>query len=101
MPDVSNVSIDKYGVLRCDDHFVALAPAEQTAMRVLLAHFGRVVPRQQLNAAVWPAKDFDPSRRQIDVLVYRLRRRIGPIGLAITTIRSQGFLLHWPEATGA
>lgn len=98
---MSNVSLDKYGVLRCDDHFVALAPAEQTVMRVLLAQFGSVVPRDELNAAVWPSKDFDPARRQIDVLVYRLRRRIAPIGLAIATIRSQGFLLHWPEAAGA
>lgn len=95
------VSLDKYGVLRCDDLFVALAPAEQTVMRVLLAHFGRVVPREQLNMAMWPDRAPDPTRRQIDVLVYRLRRRIEPIGLAIATIRTQGFLLHWQEASVA
>ncbi|HEX2272971.1 MAG TPA: helix-turn-helix domain-containing protein, partial [Acidimicrobiales bacterium] len=47
--------------------------------------------------AVWPGQA--PGRNALDVHILRLRRRLRPLGLAIRTVRSRGYLLE-PEAAG-
>ena len=64
-------------------------------MESLLARFGTVVSREQLARAGWPGGA--PGRNALDVHVLRLRRRIGPVGLVIKTVRSRGYLLE-PDA---
>lgn len=91
------VSIDEYGILRYADHWVALAPAERTVMAMLLEAFGHVVSRTAICLAVWPDEEPNPRKRTIDVILYRVRKRIEPFGLAVATIRRQGFILDWPE----
>ena len=48
--------------------------------------------RDQLAKAGWPRGA--PGRDALDVHMLRLRRRIAPIGLAIKTVRSRGYLLE-------
>jgi DNA-binding response OmpR family regulator len=55
-----------------------------------------VVRRDLLAQAGWP--EGAPGRNALDVHVLRLRRRIAPVGLAIKTVRSRGYLL---EADGS
>jgi DNA-binding winged helix-turn-helix (wHTH) protein len=58
----------------------------------LIERFGAVVSREQLARSGWPKGA--PGRNALDVHVLRLRRRIGPLGLAIKTVRSRGYLLE-------
>lgn len=87
--------LDVDGVLRFDGNWVGLPPVEARLMESLIARCGAVVSRDQLARTGWP--DGAPGRNALDVHVLRLRRRIAPLGLAIRTIRSRGYLLE-PEA---
>lgn len=51
-----------------------------------------MVGRDALTRAGWPGGT--PRRNALDVHVLRLRRRIAPVGLAIRTVRSRGYLLE-------
>jgi DNA-binding winged helix-turn-helix (wHTH) protein len=91
------VSLDDHGILRCGESWVALPKKEHAAMALLLSRFGSVVTAPALNRAVWPEReiDIDPAYRPLNVIIFRLRKRLRAVGLEIATIRSQGFLLQW------
>jgi hypothetical protein len=93
-PDVP--SIDGDGVVRFAAAWVALPPVEARLTSALIERFGAVVSRDAMAKAGWPAGA--PGRNALDVHVLRLRRRLTPVGLAITTVRSLGYLL---EASGS
>lgn len=84
--------IDDDGVLRFGERWVPLAPLEARLTAALLGRFGAVVSREALIRALWPGKT--PGRNALDVHVLRLRRRLAPLGLAIKTVRSRGYLLE-------
>jgi DNA-binding winged helix-turn-helix (wHTH) protein len=84
--------LDVDGVLRYDGAWVGLPPVEARLMESLIARYGAVVSRDQLARNGWP--DGAPGRNALDVHVLRLRRRIAPLGLAIKTVRSRGYLLE-------
>lgn len=84
--------LDEEGVLRVGDAWVSLAPVEARLCAALLARFGAVVGRDALTRAGWEGPA--PGRNVLDVHVLRLRRRLQPLGLAIRTIRSRGYLLE-------
>lgn len=85
-------SLDLDGVLRYAGSWVPLPPVEARLMAALIARFGAVVGRDQLARSGWP--DGAPGRNALDVHVLRLRRRIAPLGIAIKTVRSRGYLLE-------
>ena len=85
-------TLDRDGVLRFRNQWVALAPLEARLVAALLDRRGAVVSRQILNRAGWP--DEGPNRNVLDVKIFRLRRRIEPLGLTIRTVRSRGYLLE-------
>lgn len=89
-----DVSLDAFGVLRRDGVWVALPHMEREVMTLLLANIDEVVSSDEFYRTVWPNKERTATRRPLNVLVWRLRRRIAPLGLAIITIRGRGFLLH-------
>jgi DNA-binding response OmpR family regulator len=84
--------LDDDGVLRVDGAWVALPPIESRLVAALLDRIGTVVTRNDVTRAGWP--DGDPVRNVLDVHILRLRRRLEPLGLAIRTVRSRGFLLE-------
>jgi len=88
--------IDDFGVLRVNGSWVALPPLEARLATALLERFGAVTSRELLVRAGWPSGA--PGRNALDVHVLRLRRRLTPVGLAIRTVRSRGYLI---EATPA
>ena len=75
--------------------WVSLPPLEARLMSALLDRFGAVVSRDNLSRTGWPTGA--PGRNALDVHMLRLRRRIGPLGLAIRTVRSRGYLLEAGE----
>lgn len=84
--------MDGDGVLRYRGKWVSLPPLETRMTQLLLGRFGAVVGREALASAGWP--DGITGRNALDVHVLRLRRRLEPIGLAIRTVRSRGYLLE-------
>jgi DNA-binding response OmpR family regulator len=87
--------IDDDGVLRLGGRWVSLPPVEARLAAVLVERLGAVVSRDLLARAGWP--DAPPGRNALDVHVLRLRRRLAPVGLAIRTVRSRGYLLERSE----
>ncbi len=84
--------MDGDGVLRFRGKWVALPPLETRMTELLLSRLGAVVGRDALAKAGWP--DGITGRNALDVHVLRLRRRLEPLGLAIRTVRSRGYLLE-------
>jgi DNA-binding response OmpR family regulator len=90
--------LDENGVLRLGGGWVPLPPVEARLTSALLDRYGAVVSRDSLGRAGWP--DGPPGRNALDVHVLRLRRRLAPLGLAIRTVRSRGYLLEWSGMNG-
>lgn len=88
--------IDAHGVLRFGSGWVSLPPVEARLADALVVRFGAVVGRDTLRRSVWPGTA--PGRNVLDVHVLRLRRRLAPLGLAIRTVRSRGYMLEQAEA---
>ena len=84
--------LDDFGVLRMNGSWVALPPLEARLAEALLERMGTVTSRDLLVRAGWPTAP--PGRNALDVHVLRLRRRLGPVGLAIRTVRSRGYLME-------
>jgi len=84
--------IDAHGVLRFGSSWVSLPPVEARLADALVVRFGAVVGRDTLRRSVWPGTA--PGRNVLDVHVLRLRRRLAPLGLAIRTVRSRGYMLE-------
>lgn len=89
-----DVSLDAFGVLRRDGVWVALPNMESEVMALLLSNIDEVVPSDEFYREMWPNRERSATRRPLNVLVCRLRKRIKPLGLAVATIRGRGFLLH-------
>ena len=84
--------LDDFGVLRVNGSWVALPPLEARLAEALLERLGAVTSRELLIRAGWPSGS--PGRNALDVHVLRLRRRLTPVGLAIRTVRSRGYLME-------
>ncbi len=86
-------TVDEDGVVRLGTRWAALPPLEARLCRVLVDRFQVVASREALGIAGWPE---GADRNALDVHMLRLRRRIEPLGLAISTVRSRGYLLEVP-----
>jgi len=87
------------GALRLDTHAgratldaepLALTAQEWRLLGYLAHHAGRIVSRSELRDHVWE-RDLDPDSNVIDVVVARLRRKIG--SERIETLRGRGYRL--------
>lgn len=85
-------AVDDDGVLRYGTRWTSLPPVEARLTDALVERFGSVVSREVLARSGWPHGA--PGRNALDVHVLRLRRRLGPVGLAIRTVRSRGYLME-------
>lgn len=86
---------DETGLLRVGEKWVAIPPVEASLVSALLENFGSVIARNDLIQAAWP--DSHMARNALDVRILRLRRRIEPLGLAVRTVRSRGYLIEYAE----
>jgi DNA-binding response OmpR family regulator len=70
-----------------------LSPRESVLLRSLMARVDRVVPKDELLAAVFgDAGAIQPDA--LDVLVYRLRRKLAGAGAEVANLRGIGYLLR-------
>jgi DNA-binding response OmpR family regulator len=74
---------------------VFLSPIDQRLAALLVASFDRGVNEKELFARVFDSEG-EPSK--VRVHISRLRKRIEPLGLEITSIRGIGYRLHAANA---
>ncbi len=72
---------------------VDLPASELTLLETLAIRVGRVVSKQTIAERLSRGGN-PPSDTAIEVCVHRLRRRLGPFGLKVRTLRGFGYLLE-------
>lgn len=85
-------SLDSNGVLETGHGRVVVPDIEARLLQTMLDQLNKVTDLEKLLEAGWPGST--PSRNLFDVHLHRLRRRIGPVGLEIQTIRKRGWILQ-------
>jgi hypothetical protein len=84
-------SLDEHGQLSHRGETVFLSLTDQRIAQLLIENFGHVVSEETLLDQARPEARNDQTLR---VNVSRLRRRIAPLGLAITCVRGHGYLIQ-------
>ena len=84
------------GAVYHDDAPLELAPREAALLRALLARPGHAVAKERLFELVFPG-EADVQYEAIEVVVYRLRKKLADTGAQLVTLRGLGYLL---KATG-
>jgi DNA-binding winged helix-turn-helix (wHTH) protein len=92
------IRLDDGGLLHVGTAWVALPLVEWRLVAMLLAHIGEVVGRDDLTGAAWPGKRV--KNGTLGVSMKRVRNRIEPLGLLITTVRGRGFVISAAGALG-
>ena len=69
-----------------------LTPRELTLLGILMGHHGQAVAKERLFAAVFPDAT-DVQYEAIEVVVYRLRKKLADTGVTLVTLRGLGYLL--------
>ncbi len=78
--------------LDVDGVVATLAPKERAILDALIDRQGAVVSRGQLLRCVWGQSGGD--ERALEVAVGRLRRRMGPVGIALQAVPRRGYMLE-------
>ena len=84
------------GIIYAQGAPMDLTPREQALLRALLAQPGRAVTKERLYELVFPGQS-EVQYEAIEVVVYRLRKKLTGTGVALMTLRGLGYLLK-PEA---
>jgi two-component system OmpR family response regulator len=81
----------------CDKRPLDLSPRELALLEILLMRAGRVVSKAQMVNHLYGFGD-DVADNAIEVNVYRLRKKLEPLGCEIRTVRGMGYLMDRPDA---
>ena len=84
--------------LRRGDERIRLTPRERALLEMLVQRRGYVLSREELMKGVWGQQD-RPSDRNVDAHIKSLRRKLGPEGAALETVRGIGYRLREPGAS--
>ena len=84
------------GAIHWRDEILELAPRETALLQALLARPGHAVPKERLFELVFPG-EADVQYEAIEVVVYRLRKKLAPTGVKLVTLRGLGYLLKSGE----
>jgi two-component system response regulator TctD len=91
-PSFVGLSVDAgSGAVCLDGAPMELAPREAAMLRALLARPGQAVAKERLVETVFPGEDVQPDA--IEVVAYRLRKRLAATGVQLVTLRGLGYLL--------
>ncbi|HVQ04861.1 MAG TPA: response regulator transcription factor [Burkholderiaceae bacterium] len=80
----------------CDKRPLDLSPRELAVLEILLMRAGRVVSKAQMVNHLYGFGD-DVADNAIEVNVYRLRKKLEPLGCEIRTVRGMGYLMDRPD----
>ena len=96
-PGVGGLVWDRQsGAIHWRDEILELAPREAALLQALLARPGHAVPKERLFELVFPG-EADVQYEAIEVVVYRLRKKLAPTGTKLVTLRGLGYLLKAGE----
>ncbi len=84
------------GAVHWRDAILELAPREAALLQALLARPGHAVPKERLFELVFPGET-EVHYEAIEVVVYRLRKKLAPTGVKLVTLRGLGYLLKAGE----
>lgn len=99
--DEAQAELRQWGQLRLDTQSGAiyhglkvldLSRREMRLMHALMARPGRAVTREQLFEIVFPG-ELEVQHEAIEVVVYRLRKKLADTGATLMTLRGLGYLL--------
>ncbi len=80
------------GAIYRDGEVMEFTPRELALMHALLAQPGHAVAKERLYELVFPGQ-LDVQYEAIEVVVYRLRKKLAGTGLTLMTLRGLGYLL--------
>ncbi|MBS0467546.1 MAG: response regulator transcription factor [Proteobacteria bacterium] len=90
---VGDLHCDKdSGAIYLGGQVLELTPRELALMRALMAKPGHAVPKERLFELVFPGED-GVQPEAIEVVVYRLRKKLAPAQVTLMTLRGLGYLL--------
>jgi two-component system, OmpR family, response regulator CpxR len=75
----------------CDGIPVEITTTEFDILELMLRSAGRIISRNEMSAAVY-RRPVSAKDRSLDVHVSHLRKKLGPLGALIRTIRGVGYL---------
>jgi len=78
------------------DEVLELPPRELALLHALMARPGHAVSKERLFELVFPGEQ-DVQYEAIEVVVYRLRKKLAPTGVRLVTLRGLGYLLKAGE----
>jgi two-component system response regulator TctD len=87
------VSLDTLnGVAYLHQQAMELTPREVAMLQALMAQAGQAVSKERLFSAVFP-DELDVQFEAIEVVAYRLRKKLTDTGISLVTLRGLGYLL--------
>ncbi|HEX7888286.1 MAG TPA: response regulator transcription factor [Ramlibacter sp.] len=96
-PSVGGLSVDREsGAIHWRDEILELAPREGALLQALLGRAGHAVTKERLFELVFPGEQ-DVQYEAIEVVVYRLRKKLAHTGVKLVTLRGLGYLLKAGE----
>jgi two-component system response regulator TctD len=84
------------GAVHWRDEILELAPREASLLQALLARPGHAVTKERLFELVFPGA-VDVQYEAIEVVAYRLRKKLAHTGVKLVTLRGLGYLLKAGE----
>ena len=79
-------------MLYVDGQALELSPRESALLAALLERMGHALPKEQLLSRVFPEQS-EVQSDAIEVVAYRLRKKLVGSGLKLVTLRGLGYLL--------
>lgn len=88
------------GTVTVDGRPVELRPRERALLELFLRNPGRLFRRDEILDRVWGFDREPPASNAVDVHVYQLRRKLGPAGRLLESVRGYGYRLVPPPGAG-
>jgi two-component system OmpR family response regulator len=79
--------------VRVAGELLSVSVRELSVLEMLMSRAGKIVTKQQITQAL-SAMEADFSENAVEVYVYRLRKRLEGMGVAIKTVRGFGYMLE-------
>ena len=83
------------GAVYHQNQILELTPRELALLRTLLLQPGHAVTKEKLFESVFPG-ELDVQFEAVEVVAYRLRKKLVPTGAKLMTLRGLGYLLKVP-----
>ena len=80
------------GAIYHRDQVLELTPRESALLQTLIGKLGHAVSKERLFELVFPGET-DVQYEAVEVVVYRLRKKLAHTGVTLVTLRGLGYLL--------